>query len=88
MSAVNTWYASLTPAQHQLLGDLVSQGVRFLLREGPGIDAAVREADRRWHAGLAAEAPKLQIGITVDVIEYALDQPSGVPIYTAEGGGS
>jgi hypothetical protein len=86
MSLVSTMYLGLSAAQQRLLGDLVSQGVRILLREGPAIDAAMAAARRRAAQHPAWAEPQLRLMIEVEVVEFEPDQRSGVPTLRVEGG--
>jgi hypothetical protein len=88
MSVVSQMYLGLSLAQQKLLGHLVSQGVRTILREGPVIDAAMSAALLRHRATPGSQPPRLQISVEVEVIEYCPDEPSGRPILSVEGGDS
>jgi hypothetical protein len=87
MSLVSTMYLGLSASQQRLLGDLVSQGVRVLLRDGPAIDAAMSAALSRHEATRGSMPPRVKLTLEVEVVEFLPNQQTGRPVLTVEGGG-
>jgi len=86
MSQLSSLYLTLTRSQQKLLGDLIGQGVRAILKDGQAIDAAMRTAESRFHQGLAGLQPALRVEITISVVEYDLHGQPLEPGLTVEGG--
>jgi hypothetical protein len=88
MSRVSQDYLGLSRTQQQLFGDLVSQGVRCILRQGPAIDAAMRAALERHAQTRGSMPPRLKLVIDIEVVEFSPDAPAGFPLLIVGGGES